>query len=270
MSINLTEVLEKVRDELHLVGKRILETPPGKIMRSGRDVTTNLDISAADHLRSFLSSLISGSVVVTEEDVHREDIRAAEAPLWIVDPIDGSGNILTRYPMFATSVALLMDGVTSLAVIHNPNNDETFHAILHEGAFLNRRAIFVSHTEKSSDALVSTGLPLTDAERSASIRLLGRLSPEFRDIRMGGSATLELAYVACGRIDCYFESKLAPWDIAAGELLVAEAGGVLLKAGQELLDGVLRVDVVAGNEALAKAWLQKISDANGWSINSAR
>jgi myo-inositol-1(or 4)-monophosphatase len=258
---DLTQLYLLVRKKLESIGEYVCSTKPERVRtsQSGRDVTTNLDLAVADQLREFLTSLLPASVVVTEEDAYR----LGDVPLgdivWIVDPIDGTGNLITGYPVFAISAALIIKRQVVLGITYNPSNLEMFHAISGAGAFLNGHRISVTTTDDIFESLLSTGLSLNEEDRIRGVRALEALSPFYRDVRIGGSAALELAYVACGRVDCYFESKLAPWDLAAGKLLVSEAGGVVLVANSVVIGNVQRADVVASNRNLAKKWFEKIA-----------
>jgi len=261
--LDLSRICLQLKEEVRSIGRRLVDVQPQEIKRQGRDVTTDLDVAISDRLRQSLLKIVPGSSVVTEEDSHRRAALPESAPAWLVDPIDGTGNLLTRYPVFATSVALFAGGETVLGVIYNPNNDEMFHAVARGGAFLNDVPISVTSNDDIYESLVSTALPLDDEERLGSLRLIEGLSPFFRDIRIGGSAVLELAYVACGRLDCYFESRLAPWDVAAGRLLVAEAGGTVIESRKVIVDNIHRADIVAANPVLADKWRRKISELHG-------
>lgn len=149
-----------------------------------------------------------------------------EGYVWVVDPLDGTKNFIHGFPIFAVSVALLHDGEILLGVVHDPVRKEWFHAERGRGAYLNGAPIGVSETEDLSQCLLGTGFPfrakhLSERYFSAFVELFHIVS----DFRRAGAAALDLAYLACARLDGFWEVTLNPWDIAAGTLLIEEAGG---------------------------------------------
>jgi myo-inositol-1(or 4)-monophosphatase len=145
---------------------------------------------------------------------------------WYIDPLDGTTNYIHAYPHFAVTMALEVDGVMSVAVTYSPIYRETFHAVRGEGAFLNGEPMRVSRANQDSRIMLGTGFPfrarhLLDIYLKSFAFFFNRA----RGVRRGGSAALDLAYVAAGRFDGFWELTLSPWDIAAGVLLVEEAGG---------------------------------------------
>ncbi len=145
---------------------------------------------------------------------------------WIIDPLDGTVNFAHGFPMFCVSIALEADGVLEYGVIYDPLRDELFEASRGGGASLNGTPIRVSATARLTQALIATGFPYDIRERvPETLARLGRLLGIVQGLRRGGSAALDLAYVACGRLDGFYEENLKPWDTAAGLLMVTEAGG---------------------------------------------
>ena len=145
--------------------------------------------------------------------------------LWIVDPIDGTTNFVHGMPLCMPSVAVAYKGEVVVGVIYDPHRDELFSAIKGHGAFLNGESISVGHQEVIGDAVVAMGSPPAAESLEMSLKGVKALMPKVRTIRMLGSAALMLAWVANGRLTCYWEYDLSSWDIAAGALLVKEAGG---------------------------------------------
>ncbi|MGI4946525.1 MAG: inositol monophosphatase family protein [Janthinobacterium lividum] len=176
---------------------------------------------------------------------------------WIVDPLDGTSNFLHGIPQWCISIALerrLPDGTTEITagMIYNPVNDEMFWAEKGGGAFLNERRLRVSGRREFKDALFATGIPfaaVSGARRLAFARTLGVLMPQVAGIRRFGAAALDMAWVAAGRFDGYWELGLKPWDMAAGLLIVREAGGFVTDpAGAEsILHEAAGNDIVAAN-----------------------
>ncbi len=149
--------------------------------------------------------------------------------VWIIDPLDGTTNYLHDHPHFCVAIALRVRGVLQDAVIYDPVREELFTASRGEGAQLNERRIRCSRTGSMKEAMIGTGFPLRKRRQMADhIKLYSSFMNSAQDLRRSGSACLDMAYIACGRLDAYFESGLQPWDMAAGALIVREAGGVVV------------------------------------------
>jgi myo-inositol-1(or 4)-monophosphatase len=147
---------------------------------------------------------------------------------WIVDPLDGTVNFAHGFPVFCVSIAFEAAGVVEYGVVYDPLREELFEAARGGGAFLNGQALRVSAVDRLEAALLATGFPYDIRERlPATLARLGRMLGVAQGVRRAGSAALDLAYVAAGRLDGFWEEHLKPWDTAAGALLVAEAGGAL-------------------------------------------
>lgn len=169
---------------------------------------------------------------------------------WIIDPLDGTLNFLHGLPHFAISIALEEQGELTAAIVYDPIRDELFWAAKGEGAFVNHRRIRVSSRVKMAEALLATGIPWASRKDHAAFsdELLA-IMPKVAGIRRWGVASLDLAYVAAGRYDGFWETQLKPWDIAAGILIVREAGGLVseLDGGQDM---VKSGSILASNEKL--------------------
>jgi len=166
---------------------------------------------------------------------------------WIIDPLDGTTNYIHSYPMFSVSIALEYQNSIVLGVVFDPLKDELFHAVKGSGTFLNNNIIRVSETDKLEKSLIATGFPFRKKEMiDKYLESFKRIFEKVSDIRRAGSAALDLAYIAAGRVEGFFELNLSPWDIAAGSLLITEAGGCTTDFGggeQYLETG----NIVAGN-----------------------
>ncbi len=148
--------------------------------------------------------------------------------LWAIDPLDGTTNYAHQYPCFAVSISLFIQGVPQVGVIYDPFHNELFRAAAGLGATRNRRTIKVSKTAELNKSLLTTGFPYDRRETTDNnYAEFCHLTHLTQGVRRGGSASLDLAYVACGRIDGYWERGIAPWDVAAGIILVQEAGGLV-------------------------------------------
>jgi myo-inositol-1(or 4)-monophosphatase len=144
---------------------------------------------------------------------------------WIFDPLDGTTNYIYGYPAFSVSIAAEVEGEVVAGAVFDPLHEEMFSAVVGEGAFRNDVPIHVSGQASLATALVATGFGYDPARRAFQGRVLADIVPLVRDVRRGGSAALDLCWVACGRVDAYYEFGLNPWDMAAGALIVREAGG---------------------------------------------
>jgi myo-inositol-1(or 4)-monophosphatase len=147
---------------------------------------------------------------------------------WIIDPLDGTTNYIHGFPQYAVSIGIEHRGALAHAVVYDPVKNELFTASKGRGAFLNDRRVRVSKCVRLQEALVGTGFPFKEVSRlDLYVRQLARLMQTSAGVRRAGAASLDLAYVACGRLDAFWELGLSPWDMAAGTLLIQEAGGLV-------------------------------------------
>jgi fructose-1,6-bisphosphatase/inositol monophosphatase family enzyme len=173
---------------------------------------------------------------------------------WVVDPLDGTTNFLYGFPAWSVSIALEDAEGTAVGVVHDPSRGETFSAARGGGAHLNGEPIEASSCDRLELAMVATGFGYGADRRAAQAETLTRVLPRVRDIRRPGSAALDLSYVACGRVDAYYERDLKPWDWDAGRLLAAEAGAAVRD-----LDGKPPALVAAATPELLDALLELVS-----------
>jgi len=181
---------------------------------------------------------------------------------WIVDPLDGTTNFAHGYPCISVCLALEYRGELTLGVVYDPLREELFAAERGGGACLNGRPIRVSALSDLSEALLATGFPYDVRRTGSNLELFARFIRRAQAIRRDGSAALDLAYVACGRFDGFWEMKLKPWDLAAGMLLVSEAGGQVsdFRGEGKILE---RGEIVAANAVLHVQMLEVIREAQG-------
>jgi myo-inositol-1(or 4)-monophosphatase len=214
-------------------------------------------VSAADHkaedvIFKELSKARAAYGFLMEE---RGEVAGADKThRWIVDPLDGTTNFLHSNPMFCVSIGLEREGHLVAGVIYNPASDELFTAEKGKGAYLNDRRLRVAARKSAADALVTTGIPHRGREgHPRFLREMELLMGEVAGVRRTGSAALDLAFVAAGRFDVYWEHNLKAWDVAAGIVIVREAGGFVsdLAGGDKMLDSG---DVLAANSHLHKAF----------------
>jgi myo-inositol-1(or 4)-monophosphatase len=193
------------------------------------DMVTRVDVEAQKDVVSILREAFPEDHIVAEETLD-DTVNAGISPKaprrWYIDPLDGTTNYIHAYPMFATSVALAENNRIVIGVTYDPMRDEMFHAVRGEGAFLNDLPIRVSGISDKRRTLLATGFPFrARSYLDDYLKTFRHFFNNSRGIRRGGSATLDLAYVAAGRVDAFWEMTLSPWDMAAGVVLVEEAGG---------------------------------------------
>jgi len=226
-------------------------------MKGPGDYVSQADRKAEDIIFAELSRARPGYGFLMEErgavsgddDQHR----------WIVDPLDGTTNFLHGIPIFSVSIALERQGQLVAGVVYNPAMDELYTAERGGGAFLNDRRLRVAARTKLSDAVIGCGVPHLGRGRHGNFLIeLRNVMAEVSGVRRLGSAALDLAYVAAGRMDGFWEEGLSAWDIAAGMLLIREAGGFVsdLNGGQTMLE---KGALVAGNEAIHRALLKTVT-----------
>ncbi|MGB3448066.1 MAG: inositol monophosphatase family protein [Xanthobacteraceae bacterium] len=206
------------------------------------------DKRAEEMLYSDLSKARPGYGFIGEEGGPREG--ADKTHTWIVDPLDGTTNFLHGIPQFAISIGLQREGTIIAGVIYNPATDDLFIAERGKGAFLNDTRLRVAGRKQLHDCVIACGLPhIGRGDLPLSRDEMAALQPRVAGLRRFGAASLDLAYVAAGRLDGYWERNLKPWDMAAGMIMIREAGGVvsdIQTSGDPLVSG----DVVCGNETI--------------------
>ena len=189
------------------------------------DLVTEVDMAAERMIRALVAERHPGHDVLAEE-LGGPPGGGQSRYCWIVDPLDGTTNFAHGLPLFCCTVALEIDGRLAVGAVYDPTRDELFTAERGRGAFLNGTRLHVSRASRLIDALLVTGFPYTVQERMPELLgLFGAFLSEARAVRRLGSAALDICYVAAGRMDGFWEQGLNPWDIAAGVLLVEEAGG---------------------------------------------
>ena len=222
-----------------LLARRFREPPAGVSSKSTpTDLVSDADRESEALLVEMISAERPGDGFVTEES---DAVASRSGVRWIVDPLDATVNYLFRIPWWCVSVAVEDEAGTIAGAIFNPNVDEMFTALRGRGARLNGHPISVSTTDRLDRGLIGTGFAYLDRARADQAAIVARVLPLARDVRRMGSAALDLASLACGRLDGYYEAPLERWDRAAGLLMLAEAGGVTthLPGPQALTDGVI-------------------------------
>lgn len=211
------------REAGELLLDRFGREPTGVRTKStATDLVSDADTASERAIVDAVSSVRPGDGWVAEEG---EGAASATGVTWIVDPLDATVNYLFGIPVWCVSIAAEDAGGLLAGVVHDPTSGETFTATRGGGASLNGEPIGVSERDDLSTALIATGFAYDRGLRSLQAEVAGKVLPQVRDLRRMGSAALDLAYVACGRVDGYYESSTERWDCAAGTLLVTEAGG---------------------------------------------
>jgi myo-inositol-1(or 4)-monophosphatase len=235
------------------------QQPHKRTHKGFREWVTDTDLAVQDLLTAQLQREFPDHAFLAEEEAPQ--LPADGRVRWIIDPVDGTSNFSRQIPIFSTCLAAAFDGVVQVAATLDPLRDELFTAIAGVGSQCNGRTLRVSKVTDPSQAILGLDWGHAPADRSETLRLLGRLAPEVHTVRAAGSAALALAWVAAGRLDAYFSVALKPWDYAGGALLVAEAGGFCTTfAGQPLQrpDGVR--SCLAGTDRLRAYWATAIQN----------
>jgi myo-inositol-1(or 4)-monophosphatase len=220
------------------------------------DLVTEVDVAVERMFRAMVAERFPDHAVLGEE--MGGSATAPAGPCWVFDPIDGTTNFAHGLPIFCSSLALEIDGVAVVGAVYDPTRKELFTAEAGGGAFLNGRPIVTSSAETLVDAMLVTGFPYDVHKRVDEIvGLFAAFVGEARAVRRLGSAAIDLCYVAAGRMDGFWERDLKPWDIAAGALIVSEAGGRVTNMTGEPFRS-RGADVLASNSRIHEAMLTVI------------
>ncbi|MFA5627298.1 MAG: inositol monophosphatase family protein [Thiohalomonadaceae bacterium] len=224
--------------------------------KSHNDFVSEVDRRAELEIIQIIHKAYPDHAILAEESGAQHN--SSDIHQWIIDPLDGTTNFLHGFPQYAVSIALMVKGQLEQAVIYDPNSQDLYTASRGAGAQLNNRRIRVSRRSELPGTLIGTGFPFRQPELlEPYLDTFRAVAPKVADIRRAGSAALDLAYVAAGRLDGFWEFGLEPWDMAAGVLLIQEAGGVVTDfAGDQnfLTSG----NIVGGNLKLHSALLNTI------------
>lgn len=219
------------------------------------DLVTAADRASEQHITQRLRAAFPQHAMVAEEGSRTP----GNGPCWYVDPLDGTTNFAHGLPFFAVSMGLESHGVMECGLVYNPVMGEMFTAIRGQGAWLNRQPIHVSPQADMASALLATGFPSRHRHQNPNIHFYQYFSLRSHGMRRLGAAALDLCYTACGRFEGFWEFRLQPWDVAAGKLIVAEAGGQVT----DMLGGPHRLDspdILASNGVLHAALVGAFAD----------
>lgn len=255
----LTIAVRAARKAGNLIAKHY-ETPDSveATQKGTNDFVTNVDRDAEHMIIDVIRKSYPKHTIISEEcgELAGED----KDVQWIIDPLDGTTNFVKRFPHFAVSIAVRIKGRTEVAVVYDPMRNELFTASRGQGAQLNGYRLRGTNAKDLDGTILATGFPFKAKQHANSyMNILGKLFGECADFRRTGSAALDLAYVAAGRVDGFFEIGLKPWDFAGGELLVRESGGIVtdfVGGHNHYSSG----NVVAGNPRVVKGILNTMRD----------
>ncbi len=218
------------------------------------DYVTEIDRAAEQAIIAVLRDAYPDHAILAEESGASEGASQAEYQ-WVIDPLDGTTNFIHGFPQYAVSIACLQRGQLTHGVIYDPVHNDLFTASRGKGAYLNDRRLRVSRANRLEEGLIGTGLPFGESKHmSRYLRVLREVMVRAPGVRRAGAASLDLAYVAAGRLDGFWEFGLKPWDLAAGALMILEAGGLVSdsEGGEDFLDSG---NLVAGSPKVFAALL---------------
>lgn len=252
--IDLSQVLDQTKNVAKEAGAFIRKERQHfdlkKVEEKGfNDLVSYVDKEAEKIIVDKLSQVLPEAGFITEEGTREEENLVYT---WIIDPLDGTTNFIHGIPIFCVSIGLMLDNEIILGVVYEVNLHECFHALKGQGAFCNDIPIHVSSAPSLSQSLIATGFPYSAfAQIDDYLAIMKVLMQKSHGLRRLGSAAVDLCYVACGRMDAYFEYNLNSYDVAAGSLIVQEAGGVVtdFKKGNDFIFGR---EIVAGNRLVHK------------------
>ncbi len=260
---DLYAICDKMEEIARSTGRFVLgevhKLRHGDIETKGlHNFVTYVDKEAEKQIVDKLQALIPAAGFIAEENTASHK---GEEYNWVIDPLDGTTNFIHGIPVYSVSIALMHHQRIVAGVVYEPNRDERFRAVRGGGAFLNGEPIRVSRETNLKESLIATGFPYYDYSRMPAFLELFRWCMEnTHGLRRLGSAAVDLAYVACGRFEAFYEYGLNAWDVAAGSLIVQEAGGKVsdFSGGDDFLFGR---EIVAANNPLFKPFLEKVREA---------
>jgi myo-inositol-1(or 4)-monophosphatase len=243
----LNIAVKAARQAGSLINRAALDLDALKVGSKGpNDFVSEVDQAAEQAIIQVLLEAYPGHGILAEESGREHGARNSEF-VWIIDPLDGTTNFIHGLPVYAVSIALAHRGVVQQAVVYDPARNDLFVASRGRGAFLNDRRLRVSKRTRVSDSLVGTGFPYRRGDNfKRYVEMFETVMQACAGLRRPGAAALDLCYVAAGWYDGFFETGLSPWDVAAGSLMITEAGGLIGNFTGEA-DFLHQREVVAGN-----------------------
>ena len=232
--------------------------------KENSSLVTDVDLMAERYIRDTLATEFPNISYLGEELGASGNSHGLR---WIVDPVDGTRNYAANVPHFAVSIALADGPDVLLGITHDPMRDETFHAIKGEGAFLNGRPVSVSRRTSVAQSIVGFDLGGMDSRALYVFKMVQALWPGMQTVRILGSATLGLAYASAGRVDIYAHHTVAPWDLAAGLLLVREAGGLVVDRQSRQPATLASTGLVASSPQLLEEFLHHTREQEWYQVD---
>ena len=227
------------------------------------DFVTEVDRAAEQAIIEVLKTAYPDHAILAEESGASANLHDENENVWIIDPLDGTTNFIHGFPQYCVSIALQQRGQITQAVVYDPTRNDLFTASKGAGAYLNEKRIRVARRDKLADALIGTGFPYSNFEKMEQhLKMFRIMTEKCAGLRRPGAAALDLAYVAAGRFDGFFEKNLKPWDIAAGSLLITEAGGIVANFEGES-DYLYHGDIIAGSPKIFAQMLHHLSPFAG-------
>ena len=226
--------------------------------KSPNDFVTEVDQAAEQAIIEILLQAYPGHGILAEESGREHGARDSDY-VWIIDPLDGTTNFIHGFPVYAVSIALAFKGHVQQAVVYDPTRNDLFYASKGRGAFLNDKRLRVSKRTRMQDSLIGTGFPFRKGDNfKRYVQMFEAVMQNCAGLRRPGAAALDLCYVAAGYYDGFFETGLNPWDVAAGSLMITEAGGLIGNFTGEA-DYLYQREVVAGNPKIYGQLVQILS-----------
>lgn len=243
----LNTAVKAARRAASIINRASFDIDRIKVTEKGHnDFVTEVDHAAELAIIDVLKNAYPDHAILGEETGPSANLHDENANVWIIDPLDGTTNFIHGFPQYCVSIALQQRGQITQAVVYDPTRNDLFTATKGAGAYLNEKRIRVTRRDKMADALIGTGFPFRDkSEIDEYLKMFKVMTERCAGLRRPGAAALDLAYVAAGRLDGFFEKGLQTWDMAAGSLLITEAGGIVGNFSGES-DYLYKGDVIAG------------------------
>lgn len=243
----LNTAIKAARRGAAIISRASIDIDRVKVSEKGpNDFVTEIDKAAEEAIIGVLQQAYPDHAFLCEESGESANFDESKENVWIIDPLDGTTNFIHGFPQYCVSIALQQRGQITQAVVYDPTRNDLFTASKGAGAYLNDKRLRVTRRDKLADSLIGTGFPFRGVEGLEDyIEMFRAMTPRCAGLRRPGAAALDLAYVAAGRLDGFFEKRLKPWDVAAGSLLITEAGGIVgtFKGDSDYL---FKGDVIAG------------------------
>ncbi len=253
------EVAKQAAEEAAVITREYAERTSFDVKLKGKnDLVTDADVNSEKKIIEVIEAAFPGDDILAEESQAKTSI--PEGRIWIIDPIDGTTNFAHSFPVYCISIALWENREPKIGLVYEVANDELFTATEGGGAYLNGERIWISQNEDPSSSLIGTGFPYSNLKLVDNyLKLFKRMMEKTHGVRRPGSAAWDLCNVACGRFEGFYEYGLSPWDVAAGVLIIKEAGGVVTDwRGED--DWLFGQRIIAGNASVHTFLMNEIQE----------